>query len=129
MFISGRQTRNSAQPTAAPSISTVTVVAPPTTMTAPATSATSPAPENKTQKLDDEYLRLFTAMSTLNVTDPVPIIALGKAQCDYLAQPGNTVASGTTVLEKQYHDLTRQQCYGIVSAAVTVYCPQYKGEL
>lgn len=81
------------------------------------------------QTPDERYLKLFTQLSTLIVTDPIPIIAMGRAQCDYLSQPGSTPHGAAAAVAAQYSAVTRQMAYGIVEAAVEAYCPQYEPEL
>lgn len=108
----------------------------PTTVTAAAAQDPDVVPPTSTRPIppsaaraetpDDLYLRLFAEQSTLIVSDPVPIIAFGHAQCDYLSRPGSTLHSATTAIADKYKDVTPQMAYGIVMAAVTAYCPWEK---
>ncbi len=119
-----------------PAPTTVTVAAPPVaTVVMPTTHP--PAGKHPTREAtpskDQQYLTLVTQLSTLVVTDPTPVIAMGHAQCAYLGEPGATLRSTANALVHQYSGayddgshLTFPMAYGIVQAAVAVYCPQYK---
>lgn len=90
----------------------------------PASPTSSKTPESTPSETpDQQYVTLVTELSDLIVEDPAPIIAIGHAQCDYLSQVGNTMHDAASGLTGQYSGLTPQMAYGIISAAVTVYCP------
>jgi hypothetical protein len=108
----------------------VTVTASPSVAyTASAQPPTAPPDVQREQTPDERYLKLFSEMTTLEVTDPVPVIAMGHAQCDFLSIPGNTPGMAAAAITSEYTKMTRQMSYGAVEAAVNVYCPQYKYEL
>ena len=53
----------------------------------------------------------------------------GHRQCEYLSRPGNTVPEAAAALRAQFRGISVTQAYGVVDAAVTAYCDQYRGEL
>ncbi len=123
-----------AAPPAPPATSAAPLAPPPPS---PAPASPTPAPvqaaptytpppvREQDPKADQRFLALASQIPGITITDPVAVANSGRAMCRGL-QNGRTPAD-EAVATANNTGLTPEHAAAVVTAAISVYCPQYLG--